>query len=142
MFSTRNIHPRLILTKYPLQAYFQNSKNLLFFPKFYFRKSNLATLKMLIKKMELLYFICESELKIMVILAEGFRDTKHEVWEELGFHWCPSFPGWSSPRTAAHQAPLSLGFSRQEHWSMHILIFIHKSIFYIISYDNHYLFSN
>ena len=39
-----------------------------------------------------------------------------------------------TPRTAAHQAPLSLGFSRQEHWSMHILIFIHKSIFYIILY--------
>ena len=96
MFSTRNIHPRLILTKYPLQAYFQNSKNLLFSPKFYFRKSNLVTLQMLIKKMELLYFICESELKIMVNLAEGLRDTKHEVWEELGFHWCPSFPGWSS----------------------------------------------
>ena len=24
---------------------------------------------------------------------------------------------WATPQTAAHQAPLSLGFSRQEHWS-------------------------
>ena len=24
---------------------------------------------------------------------------------------------WATPETAAHQAPPSLGFSRQEHWS-------------------------
>ena len=24
---------------------------------------------------------------------------------------------YATPQTAAHQAPLSLGFSRQEHWS-------------------------
>ena len=24
---------------------------------------------------------------------------------------------WATPETEAHQAPLSLGFSRQEHWS-------------------------
>ena len=24
---------------------------------------------------------------------------------------------WATPQTAAHQAPPSLGFSRQEHWS-------------------------
>ena len=30
---------------------------------------------------------------------------------------CQSCPTLCDPQTAAHQAPLSLGFSRQEYWS-------------------------
>ena len=31
--------------------------------------------------------------------------------------WCPLATGGVTPWTVAHQAPLSMGFSRQEHWS-------------------------
>lgn len=33
--------------------------------------------------MALLYFIRETEFKIMVNLAKGLKDTKYELWEEL-----------------------------------------------------------
>lgn len=37
--------------------------------------------------MVLLNSVCEMELKKMVNLAQGLEDTKHELWEELGFFW-------------------------------------------------------
>ena len=37
-----------------------------------------------------------------------------------------------TPQTAAHQAPLSMGFSRQEHWSGVPLVQEHES-----EYENH-----
>lgn len=59
-------------------------QNLRFFPpKFYFRKCTLVTLHILIKKMALLYFVYETEFKVMINFAKGLRDTKHELWEEL-----------------------------------------------------------
>lgn len=46
-----------------------------FLSKFYFRKCNLVTFHILIKKIALLYFICETELEIMANLAKGFKST-------------------------------------------------------------------
>ena len=37
----------------------------------------------------------------MVNLAEGLRDTKHEVREAFGCCWCPSFPVWGSDESVS-----------------------------------------
>ena len=39
------------------------------------------------------------------------RETRWSVW------WCELYPTLCDPRTVAHQAPLSVGFSRQDYCS-------------------------
>ena len=54
----------------------------------------------------------------------SFRDKQTEVWaDRVSPKVCAHAQSlrrarlWATPRTAAHQAPLSMGCSRQEHWS-------------------------
>lgn len=64
-----------------------------FFPKFYFRKCNLVTLHILIKKMALLYFICKTELEINGKSCQ--RPQGFQAWTLGGvkFFWVSLIPG-------------------------------------------------
>ena len=52
----------------------------------------------------------------MRALGSGFKHSDHGLLL-LQLSHSSRVQLYTTPQTAAHQAPLSLGFSRQEHWS-------------------------
>ena len=53
----------------------------------------------------------------MIFLLEGMRSILSDHPESVSVSHCIVSDSYVTPRTVAHQAPLSVGFSRQEYWS-------------------------
>ena len=57
----------------------------------------------------------------LVASHEGYRTIlKQKMWKDTQTYWvrvCSVVSDFPTPRTVAHQAPLPMGFSRQEYWS-------------------------
>ena len=53
------------------------------------------------------------------LVQSGVQQKPHNVVKELQYwyHLLSCVRSFGTPQTVAHQAPLSMGFSKQEHWS-------------------------